>query len=181
MCLQVVMGDILSDLPAVSNFTFAESAKYANEAQTPLQLWLQRDPPSYQASRETRGQRADAFMREGHAAMEKKVRKGEHDVAGIEKVGFLQRWRSHHNCDWSTDGSEYVGSCCDFSMQNSYWLPCTKCYRAGSRAGLQQYACLALLCVRLHKHLCFSMDCFLYRSFVSGSAQEGGERLMQPQ
>lgn len=83
------MGDILSDLPVVSNFTFAECAEYAGEAQTPLQLWLQRDPPSYQASRETRGQRADAFMREGHAAMEKKVRKEEHDVAGIEKVGFL--------------------------------------------------------------------------------------------
>ena len=91
------MGDILGDLPAVTNFTFAESAEYAHEAQTPLQLWLQRDPPSFQASRETRGQRADAFMCEGHAAMERKVRKGEDDVAGIEKVGLLEHWRQHQD------------------------------------------------------------------------------------
>ncbi|KAL3146940.1 hypothetical protein ABBQ38_014910 [Trebouxia sp. C0009 RCD-2024] len=83
----VVMGDIFSDLPKVSNFTFAESAEYASPAQTPLQLWFQRDPPSWQASRESRGQRADAFMREGHAALEKKIRKGEHDFRGVETVG----------------------------------------------------------------------------------------------
>ena len=86
--LQVVMGDILSDLPRVSNFTFAESAEYASQAQTPLQLWFQRDPPSWQASRASRGQRADAFMREGHAALEKKIRKGEHDFRGIETVSL---------------------------------------------------------------------------------------------
>ena len=84
------MGDILADLPVVTNFTFAESAEYATTAQSPLQLWLQRDPPSYQASRQTRGQRADAFMQEGHAALEKKIRRGEHDVAGIEKVGIFE-------------------------------------------------------------------------------------------
>lgn len=85
------MGDILSDLPKVSNFTFAESAEYASQAQAPLQLWFQRDPPSWQASRESRGQRADAFMREGHAALEKKIRKGEHDFQGVEKVSLGPR------------------------------------------------------------------------------------------
>lgn len=89
------MGDILSDLPKVSNFTFAEAGQYASEAQTPLQLWLQRDPPSYQASRESRGLRADAFMQEGHAAIEKKIRKGEHDVGGIEQVGFAECKAKH--------------------------------------------------------------------------------------
>lgn len=82
------MGDILSDLPPVANFTFAESAQYASEAQTPLQLWAQRDPPCWQASRESRAQRADDFMREGHAALETKIRKGEHTFDGLMKVTF---------------------------------------------------------------------------------------------
>ena len=54
MCLQVTMGDILSDLPAVTNFTFAERAEYASKPRTPSQLWLQRDPKPWQANRAER-------------------------------------------------------------------------------------------------------------------------------
>ena len=80
------MGDILSDLPAVTNFTFAESADYASEARTPLQLWAQRDPPSWQADRASRGRRADEFMQQGHAALQAKIRKGEDTYDGLEKA-----------------------------------------------------------------------------------------------
>ncbi len=81
------MGDILSDLPQVGNFTFAERAQYGSQPQTPMQMWLQRDPPSWQASRESRADRADAFMHDGHAAVEKKIRLGEAMLGGVEKVG----------------------------------------------------------------------------------------------
>ena len=84
--LQVTMGDILSDLPAVGNFTFAERAEYASGPKTPTQMWLQRGPPSWQASRESRADRAEGFMQEGHAALEEKIRKGENDVGGAERV-----------------------------------------------------------------------------------------------
>jgi hypothetical protein len=67
MHAQTFMGDILSDLPAVSNFTVAEAAAYQSKPQTPLQLWLRRDPPAWQASREERAARADAAMAETHA------------------------------------------------------------------------------------------------------------------
>lgn len=84
--LQVTMGDILSDLPAVGNFTFAERAEYASAPKTPTQMWLQRDPPSWQASRESRADRAEGFMQKGHAALEENIRKGENDVGGAERV-----------------------------------------------------------------------------------------------
>ena len=80
------MGDILSDLPPAENFTFAESAQYASAPKTPMQAWLRRDPPSWQASREARAQQADDFMRDGHAAIETKIRKGEAGMGGAEKV-----------------------------------------------------------------------------------------------
>ncbi len=80
------MGDILSDLPEVGNFTFAERAEYASAPKTPTQMWLQRDPPSWQATRESRADTAAGFMREGHAALEEKIRKGENDVGGAERV-----------------------------------------------------------------------------------------------
>ena len=100
------MGDILSDLPPVTNFTFAESAQYASEANTPLQLWAQRDPPSWQAGRESRAQRADEFMQEGHAALEAKIRQGEHNFDGIEKVNILERQQSLNRSDFSVLGTQ---------------------------------------------------------------------------
>lgn len=81
------MGDILSDLPPVGNFTFAERAQYVCSPKTPTQMWLQRDPPDWQASRESRADRAEGFMQEGHAALEEKIRKGEDSLGGVEKVG----------------------------------------------------------------------------------------------
>lgn len=54
LLLQVTMGDILSDLPAVGNFTFAEHAQYASKPNTPSQLWLRRQPKPWQASRADR-------------------------------------------------------------------------------------------------------------------------------
>ena len=80
------MGDILSDLPPVGNFTFAERAEYRSGPQTPMQMFLQRDPPSWQASRESRAAKADAYMRPGHDALEAKIRKGEEEMGGIEKA-----------------------------------------------------------------------------------------------
>ena len=78
------MGDILSDLPPVTNFTFAERAQYASKPQTPLQLWFQRDPPSWQATREERAQRADAFMQGTHQMLERKVT--EDDVEKVQQA-----------------------------------------------------------------------------------------------
>ena len=80
------MGDILSDLPKVGNLTFAERAQYASEPQTPMQAWLQRPPPAWQASRESRADRAGAFMQEGHAVLEKRYRRHEGKVGGLEQV-----------------------------------------------------------------------------------------------
>ena len=69
----MTMGDILSDLPPVTNFTFAERAEYGSKPQTPSQLWLQRDPPSWQATRESRAERADAFLLPTHQIVESRV------------------------------------------------------------------------------------------------------------
>ncbi len=100
--LQVTMGDILSDLPEVGNFTFSERAEYASAPKTPTQMWLQRDPPSWQASRESRADRAEGFMQEGHAALEEKIRKGENHVGGAEKVSQGEGSRhSFGTCDCS--------------------------------------------------------------------------------
>ena len=80
------MGDILSDLPKVGNLTFAERAQYASAPRTPMQAWLRRPQPSWQASRESRADRADDFMQQGHAFLEKKYRKNEGKVGTLEQV-----------------------------------------------------------------------------------------------
>ncbi|KAL0043430.1 hypothetical protein WJX79_004501 [Trebouxia sp. C0005] len=101
----VTMGDILSDLPAVGNFTFAERAEYASAPRTPTQMWLRRHPSSWQASQESRADRAEGFMQEGHAALEEKIRKGENDVGGAERVGKIfacaSNTRGHARYAWN--------------------------------------------------------------------------------
>lgn len=56
------MGDVLSDLPVVTNYTTAEAAKYATAPKTPYQMWLRRQPPTWQASPAERARRADEAM-----------------------------------------------------------------------------------------------------------------------
>ena len=56
------MGDVLSDLPEVNNYTTAEAAQYASAPQRPYQMWLRREPPAWQASAEERARRADEAM-----------------------------------------------------------------------------------------------------------------------
>lgn len=80
------MGDILSDLPKVENLTLAERAQYASRPATPLQAWLRRDPPAWQASRQSRAQRADGFMQAGHDALERKFRVHDGKAGGLEQV-----------------------------------------------------------------------------------------------
>ena len=60
--MQTFLGDILSDLPEVSTFSTADRTMYATEPQTPMQLYLRRDPPSWAASREHRARLAAAMM-----------------------------------------------------------------------------------------------------------------------
>ena len=44
-CAQTFLGDALSDLPPISNFTFADAAEYASAPRTPYQAFLRRNPP----------------------------------------------------------------------------------------------------------------------------------------
>lgn len=60
--MQTFLGDVLSDLPEVSTFSTADRTMYATEPQTPMQLYLRRDPPSWAASREHRARLAAAMM-----------------------------------------------------------------------------------------------------------------------
>lgn len=51
--MQVLLGDVgiggeCSDLPAVSNFHFADCMPFASPPQTIVQKWLRRDPPASQ-------------------------------------------------------------------------------------------------------------------------------------
>ena len=69
------MGDILSDLPNVTSFGIAEARHYQKGGpKTPLQLWLRRDPPAWQASREQRARAADAAMAEMNAHLSEQLR-----------------------------------------------------------------------------------------------------------
>ncbi len=70
--LQVFMGDVLSDLPEISNYTTAEAAQYASDPKTPYQMWLRRQPPAYQAQAKERARRADEAMAAMHAAQNDK-------------------------------------------------------------------------------------------------------------
>ncbi len=60
--MQTFLGDIFSDLPEVSTFSTADRTMYAAEPQTPMQLYLRRDAPSWAASREHRARQAAAMM-----------------------------------------------------------------------------------------------------------------------
>ena len=60
--MQTFLGDVLSDLPQVSTFSTADRTMYATEPQTPMQLYLRRNPPSWAASREHRARLAAAAM-----------------------------------------------------------------------------------------------------------------------
>ena len=63
LCLmQTFLGDVLSDLPEVSTFSTADRTMYATEPQTPMQLYLRRNPLSWAASREHRARLAAAMM-----------------------------------------------------------------------------------------------------------------------
>lgn len=80
------MGDVLSDLPAVSNFSTAEALEYASEPQRPYQMWLRRPPPPWQASAEQRAALAHAAMEASLVDQEEKRRQlimlGGHELVG---------------------------------------------------------------------------------------------------
>lgn len=60
--VQTLLGDVLSDLPEISNFCSAEWSEYASEPKTPMQLWLRRPPPAGSPSAAERAAAADAYM-----------------------------------------------------------------------------------------------------------------------
>ncbi|PSC69902.1 BTB POZ and MATH domain-containing 2-like isoform A [Micractinium conductrix] len=62
----VLLGDILSDLPAVSNFEILERQRYASEPQRVTQAWLRRDPRPWMTPREERMAAQDAYQKEDH-------------------------------------------------------------------------------------------------------------------
>lgn len=87
MLLQPVLGDIFSDLPEISSFTFSESAHYKTDtAQTPYQHFLRRPPPFNESSQEARAAAAEAFMRSCCDDERKKILHGQCLLNGVEKV-----------------------------------------------------------------------------------------------
>lgn len=58
----VLMGDVLSDLPDVHNYTFSEYLEYKTPPQCPHQVFLRRDPPQGQISRAQRADRAQLLI-----------------------------------------------------------------------------------------------------------------------
>ena len=87
MLLQPVLGDIFSDLPEISSFTFSESAHYKTAtAQTPYQHFLRRPPPFNESSQEARAAAAEAFMRSCRDDERKKILHGQCLLNGVEKV-----------------------------------------------------------------------------------------------
>ena len=60
--LQTFLGDIFTDLPEVTNFTFADRTNYECGPKTPMQHFLRRDPPEWAADRHTRAESAVESM-----------------------------------------------------------------------------------------------------------------------
>lgn len=101
MLLQPVLGDIFSDLPEISSFTFSESAHYKTAtAQTPYQHFLRRPPPFNESSQEARAAAAEAFMTSCRDAERRKIHHGQCSVNGVEKVTwFIARLHCLTDCD----------------------------------------------------------------------------------
>lgn len=60
--LQTFLGDILSDLPDVSNFTVSDRSNYESGPMTPMQHYLRRDPPGWAANKYERAENAVLAM-----------------------------------------------------------------------------------------------------------------------
>lgn len=60
--LQTFLGDILSDLPRVSNFAVSDRSTYQSKPKTPMQRFLRRDPPAWAANKYSRAENAVRAM-----------------------------------------------------------------------------------------------------------------------
>lgn len=89
MCMQPVLGDMLTDLPEISSFTMAENAEYKTLPQTPFQQFLRRSPQQYESPQKVRAAKADKLIRSCREVQRQMIAQTQRSADGVEQV-------SHH-------------------------------------------------------------------------------------
>ena len=83
---QVLLGDILSDLPPVDNFCVRDKCDYACDPQHPVQAWLRRQPMPWSTSARARQALHDSYNSGGERLNRLLLNKAS-KPGGIEEVG----------------------------------------------------------------------------------------------
>ena len=96
--LQTFLGDILSDLPDVSNFAVSDRSAYESDPMTPMQHYLRRDPPEWAGDRYTRAERAVNAMASTQEDMAFRIKSLAHLTNPPLAVGPLTRLNAAFSC-----------------------------------------------------------------------------------